>query len=59
MLYLNRYIDEQIIIGDDIIITVVKIRGGQVRIGITAPNSIPVDREERANRRRRDGEGPR
>ena len=46
MLVLSRKADESLFIGDDIKITVLDIRGGQVRIGITAPNSIKVHREE-------------
>lgn len=46
MLVLSRRADESLFIGDDIKITVLDIRGGQVRIGITAPNSIKVHREE-------------
>ena len=46
MLVLSRRTDESLFIGDDIKITVLDIRGGQVRIGITAPDSIKVHREE-------------
>ena len=46
MLVLSRRADESLFIGDDINITVLDIRGGQVRIGITAPDSIKVHREE-------------
>jgi len=46
MLVLTRRPGESITIGDDIIITVVSASGGQVRLGITAPRSIPVLREE-------------
>jgi carbon storage regulator len=46
MLVLSRKADESLFIGDDIKITVLDIRGGQVRIGITAPDSIKVHREE-------------
>ena len=50
MLVLSRRVDESLFIGDDIKITVLDIRGGQVRIGITAPDSIKVHREEVYNR---------
>lgn len=43
---LTRKRDESIIIGDDIRITVVDVRGDQVKIGIDAPKQIPVHREE-------------
>ena len=46
MLVLSRRTDESMFIGDDIKITVLDIRGGQVRLGITAPESIKVHREE-------------
>lgn len=46
MLVLSRKIDEEIRIGDDVIITVVQLAGGRVRIGIKAPLSVPVHREE-------------
>ncbi len=43
---LTRKRDESIIIGDDIKITVVEVRGDQVKIGVEAPRVIPVHREE-------------
>jgi len=46
MLVLSRQRDETIMIGDDIEITVVDIRGDKVRLGITAPNTVPVHRKE-------------
>ncbi len=46
MLVLARTIDQCIMIGDDIKITVVDIRGNKVRLGITAPKEIAVHREE-------------
>jgi carbon storage regulator len=46
MLVLSRKLDESIVIGNNIRITVVGIRGGQVRIGIEAPPSVKVFREE-------------
>ena len=46
MLVLSRKIGEKILIGDDIAITVVRITGGGVRIGIDAPAELPVIREE-------------
>ena len=46
MLVLSRQRDETIMIGDDIEITVVDIRGDKVRLGITAPARIPVHRKE-------------
>ena len=46
MLILSRKINEQIMIGDRIVITVVAIRGGNVRLGIEAPRDVPVHRQE-------------
>ena len=46
MLVLSRQKDQMIMIGDDIEITIVDIRGDKVRIGISAPTSIPVHRKE-------------
>ena len=46
MLVLSRKRDESIIIGDNIVITVVDIRGDKVRLGIQAPTEIPVHRQE-------------
>jgi carbon storage regulator len=46
MLVLSRQRDESIIIGDNIVITVVDIRGDKVRLGIQAPTEIPVHRQE-------------
>jgi carbon storage regulator len=46
MLVLSRHRDESIIIGDDVVITIVDIRGDKVRLGINAPQDIPVHRRE-------------
>jgi carbon storage regulator len=46
MLVLSRKTGERIWIGDDIAVTVVRITGGGVRIGIEAPSEMPVVREE-------------
>ena len=46
MLVLSRHRDESIIIGDDVVITIVDIRGDKVRLGIDAPQDIPVHRRE-------------
>ncbi len=46
MLVLSRQRDETIMIGDDIEVTVVDIRGDKVRLGITAPKEVAVHRKE-------------
>lgn len=46
MLVLSRQRDESIIIGDNIVVTIVDIRGDKVRLGIQAPTEIPVHRRE-------------
>lgn len=46
MLVLSRHRDESIMIGDEIVVTIVDIRGDKVRLGINAPSRIPVHRQE-------------
>jgi carbon storage regulator len=46
MLVLSRHRDESIIVGDDIVITVIDIRGDKVRLGIQAPANVAVHRQE-------------
>src|ERR1700722_10715790 len=57
MLILTRRAGEALRIGDDIEVTVMAVNGSQVRIGINAPRDVAVDREEIAERKRRDREG--
>lgn len=63
MLVLSRQRNESILIGDDIRVEVVAIRGDKVRIGIEAPKSVPVHRKEvyeaiQAENRAAEGLGP-
>ena len=46
MLVLSREIDEVIMIGDDVEVKVVDIRGDKVRLGFTAPRQVPIHRKE-------------
>ncbi|MHC4115669.1 MAG: carbon storage regulator CsrA [Planctomycetota bacterium] len=46
MLVLSRQKDQSIMIGDDVEIIIVDVRGDKVRLGISAPKSIPVHRKE-------------
>lgn len=46
MLVLTRRENESLIIGDNIKLTILAVKGGQVRVGIDAPNEIPINREE-------------
>ena len=46
MLVLSRHRDETIVIGDDIEVTVVDVRGDKVRLGISAPGTVTVHRKE-------------
>lgn len=55
MLVLTRKLLEKVYIGEDICVTIVRLEGGQVRLGIDAPRAIPVIRAElrdRANSKR-------
>ena len=46
MLILTRRVGETVMIGDDVTITVLGVKGNQVRVGINAPKSVAVHREE-------------
>jgi carbon storage regulator len=46
MLLITRRAGERIVLGDDIIIEVIEISGTQVRVGVHAPRSVPIYREE-------------
>lgn len=46
MLVLTRRKNESIVIGDDIVVTVLEVKGEQIRLGITAPRDVQVYRQE-------------
>ena len=50
MLILTRKVGETLTIGDNIEVTVLEVRGGQVRIGVSAPRDVVVNRKEILNR---------
>lgn len=56
MLILTRRVNETLMIGDDVTVTVLSINGNQVRIGVNAPRHIPVHREEIYEKIKQQGE---
>jgi len=57
MLILTRRIGETLMVGDDVAITVLGVKGNQVRIGVNAPKEIAVHREEIYQRIQKEKEG--
>ncbi|NKB75467.1 MAG: carbon storage regulator CsrA [Gammaproteobacteria bacterium] len=57
MLILTRRIGESVYIGDEVRLTVLGVRGNQVRIGINAPKDVPVHREEIYHRIKHEQDG--
>jgi carbon storage regulator len=57
MLILTRRVGETLMIGDSVTVTVLGVKGNQVRIGITAPKDVAVHREEIYQRIQRGDEG--
>ncbi len=58
MLVLTRRANQRIMIGRDVVVTVLEVRGDQVRLGIRAPRSVEVHREEVFLERERSGPQP-
>lgn len=56
MLILTRRVGEAVVIGDDVTLTILGTKGNQVRVGVTAPKSITVHREEIHERIQREKE---
>ena len=54
MLILTRRVGETVMIGDEVTVTVLRVKGNQVRLGVNAPKSISVQREEIFQAERRD-----
>ena len=50
MLILTRRVGESLIIGDDVVVTVLEVKGNQIRVGVDAPRNVPVHRKEILNR---------
>ena len=57
MLILTRRVGETLMIGDEVTVTVLGVKGNQVRIGVNAPKDVAVHREEIYDRIRKEGEG--
>lgn len=57
MLILTRRVGETLMIGDSVTVTVLGVKGNQVRLGITAPRDVTVHREEIFQRIHPEGEG--
>ena len=56
MLILTRRVSETLMIGDDVSVTVLGVKGNQVRIGVNAPKDVAVHREEIYDRIKQEGD---
>jgi carbon storage regulator len=57
MLILTRRVGESVMIGDDITVIVLGVKGNQVRVGVDAPKEVPVHRQEIYERIKREEQG--
>ena len=57
MLILTRRVGETLMVGDNVTVTVLGVKGNQVRIGVNAPKDVAVHREEIYDRIRKESEG--
>jgi len=57
MLILTRRVGETLMVGDNVTVTVLGVKGNQVRIGVNAPKDVAVHREEIYDRIRKENEG--
>jgi carbon storage regulator len=57
MLILTRRVGETVVIGNDVTVTILGVKGNQVRVGINAPKTVAVHREEIYERIKREQEG--
>lgn len=58
MLILTRRVGETVMIGDNVTVTVLGVKGNQVRLGVNAPKDVAVHREEIYERIKREQDGP-
>jgi len=56
VLILTRRVGEKVMIGNDVSVTVLRVKGNQVRLGVEAPKSVSVQREEIFNRMKTEGD---
>lgn len=57
MLILTRRVGETVVIGDEIEVTILGVKGNQVRVGVKAPRNVAVHREEILERIKRESDG--
>ena len=58
MLILTRRVGESVVIGDEIAVTILGVKGNQVRVGVTAPKDVTVHRQEIYERIKSEQEAP-